>query len=213
MILAGTTAGKIFAVLTSQVDASGVRCLSASHTDGIVKVAFGGESDIFSTVCKDGSVYSWDLSDYERIATAVNHGKKCTSLAMCERSSDVIVGFSNGTVSCYDAMTKGKLQKERCVFSPRLFLPSGVYFSPSLRLPLPLSFRSPLPQLPPPPTPTPTTPHPNTDGALQHTAKQSPASRPGSLKNQGKRFSQPQAKTTRSRSGSSRRTTRRSHTR
>ena len=122
MVLAGTTAGKIFAVLTSNIDASGVRCISASHTDGIVQVAFGGQSDIFCTVCKDGSVYSWDLSDYERIATAVNNGRKCTAVAMCEKSSDVLVGFSNGTVSCYDAISKDKVQKERCVAVFEAFL-------------------------------------------------------------------------------------------
>lgn len=109
-LLAGTSAGKIYRVLTSDLSVSE---LASSHVSSVSCVAFGLKSDLFASISHDGTIRVWDLSDYSTIAETREKGK---GLAICfgqsiANSNDLttlITGWKDGSIRAYDAITASR---------------------------------------------------------------------------------------------------------
>eukprot|EP00744_Colponema_vietnamica_P009814 GILI01013927.1.p1 GENE.GILI01013927.1~~GILI01013927.1.p1 ORF type:complete len:623 (+),score=120.64 GILI01013927.1:91-1959(+) len=100
-LLVGTSAGKIYRLLSSDLASA---CVAESHVDTVTDVSFTPDrSDVFCTVSEGGALKVWDLSDYTIITRAHFRGG---AESCCFNSDDtILVGFADGFLRCVDAQS------------------------------------------------------------------------------------------------------------
>lgn len=97
-LVAGTKNGKIWRLLTSDLDAT---LQSVTHTGEATDVAFGPSSDMVCTSSAQGEVFLMNLSDYMPI-TSVFHKSAARTLVMATQG-EILVGYDDGFLRAWGA--------------------------------------------------------------------------------------------------------------
>ena len=106
-ILCGTSTGKIYRVLTSDLSA---HLHTDSHIASLNDIAFPlNSNEIFGTIDDIGVIKVWDTSEYRVIFNAFSDTKEQGSSLCFDNETSLITGWKGGSIKCYDIKEKALL--------------------------------------------------------------------------------------------------------
>jgi WD40 repeat protein len=112
VLLAGTTAGRVYTALAS--DGISVASQELGHVAAVTCVAFGrSRSDVVATGSVDGSIRVWDLSDYGVLQASVGPCEVCSLWLDDELDGTLVSGWSDGVVRGFEGGTGREIWRNK----------------------------------------------------------------------------------------------------
>lgn len=97
-LIAGTLGGKIYRVLTNDLS---FLLHSDAHCGSINDISFGQNSDWFASVDEQGSVKTWDLSEYKSLFSATPAKCGASSCFIAKDDETLLSGWRDGFIRCF----------------------------------------------------------------------------------------------------------------